>query len=697
MTEINPSPTLKTDGKFFRLGSERFWLRCVTYGPFPPDRIFSHRKEFEKIKSANFNAIRVFSLPDQALLDAATQSGLFVFAGLDWQHYEDFISRPHLFSAAVIRLNEWLSIYANHPALAGIYVGNEIPSDLVRWMGPDKVRQSLEKLIDAGRSIAPNLLFAYANYPSTEYLELENADFTAFNIYLENSEAFVSYIRRLHHIAGDRPLVISEFGLDTQRNSPKAQAETLSWALQQAYTEETAGFTVYAWSDLWFNAGIEVTDWSFGITDRQGNPKPAFDVCRDFQPTTHTATQHTYSIIVCTRNGASRIADCLHAINALAGGPYETIVVNDGSTDATSEIISKTFPHVRLLNIESSGLSEARNIGANAALGRIFVYTDDDCMPDFEWILRLDRAFQHPEIAAAGGPNLPPKARSIEEAIISAAPGAPSHVLLDDTRAEHLPGCNIAVRREAFEKIGGFNPVFHTAGDDVDFCWRLRDAGYELGFVPGAFVWHHRRPSIFGYLKQQIGYGQAERILLTIHPNRFLKNGEARWDGFVYAGGVIRVGNDSLIYHGPMGKAGYQSITNRMLPLRSLDDRFQSSPAHLLLKIVSLLQPQLRSWTRNRRIRLPEFLIEVEKPSEEFIDFILPAPTHKDRYHILEHLLANQWKSAGDCDAWDLEKQGTRLLLATERLDHQHLNHLIRIWGNPQPVMNDLIRFLKQP
>jgi GT2 family glycosyltransferase len=697
VTQNNPSPTLKTDGKFFRLGSERFWLRCVTYGPFPPDSKISHRKEFEKIRAANFNAIRVFSLPDQALLDAAAESGLFVFAGLDWRHYEDFISRPNLISAAVIRLSEWLNLHKNHPALAGVYVGNEIPSDLVRWMGPDHVRQSLENLIYIGRGIAPNLLFAYANYPSTEYLELENADFTAFNIYLENCDAFVSYVRRLQNIAGDRPLVISEFGLDSLRNSPEAQAKTFSWALKHAYAEETAGFTVYAWSDLWFNAGTEVTDWSFGITDRQGNPKPAFEVCRDFQPHTPTATQHTYTIIVCTRNGASRISDCLHAIDALTGGPYETIVVDDGSTDETAEIVSKSFPHVRLFNIEPSGLSAARNLGAAAATGEIFAYSDDDCLPDFEWISRLDRAFQNPDIAAAGGPNLPPKARTDEETIISAAPGAPSHVLLDDTRAEHLPGCNIAVRREAFHKIGGFNPVFHTAGDDVDFCWRLRDAGYELGFAPGAFVWHHRRPSICGFLKQQIGYGRAERILLSIHPKRFSKNGEAQWDGFVYAGGVIRVGNDSLIYHGPMGQAGYQSITNRMLPLRGLDHRFQNAYTSLLLTFISFLQPQLRSWTRNRRIRFPEFSKSIITTDVEPNDYILPAPTRKDRNHILDYLLADHWKSAGECDGWDLEKQGTRLLIATERLDHQHLNHLIRIWGNPQPVMNDLIRFLKQP
>jgi glycosyltransferase involved in cell wall biosynthesis len=352
---------------------------------------------------------------------------------------------------------------------------------------------------------------------------------------------------------------------------------------------------------------------------------------------------------------------------------------------------------VLLFSIPPSGLSAARNYAAASASGEIFVYTDDDCVPDYEWITRLDRAFENPEIAAAGGPNLPPNASSSQEAIVSAAPGAPSHVLLDDTHAEHLPGCNIAVRRDAFQKIGGFNPAFHTAGDDVDFCWRLRDAGFELGFAPGAFVWHHRRASIRAFLKQQIGYGLAERILLKIHANRFTKKGDLRWDGFVYAGGAIRVDHDSLIYHGSMGQAGYQSICNRMLPMRGLDVRFQNFSTHLLLKVVSFLQPQIRSWYRNRKIRLPKNPIVIPKFPEEFSEFILPLPPKINRDYMLEHLLSNHWQAAGDCDAWDLEKNGIRLLLATEKLDFQHHNLLIRIWGNPQPVMNGLIRFINQP
>ena len=80
-------------------------------------------------------------------------------------------------------------------------------------------------------------------------------------------------------------------------------------------------------------------------------------------------------------------------------------------------------------------------------------------------------------------------------------------MLLNDTEAEHLPGCNLAIRKDALELIDGFRAEFKTAGDDVDVCWRLRETGRRLLFVPGAMVWHHRRFTIRAYLTQQFGYG----------------------------------------------------------------------------------------------------------------------------------------------------------------------------------------------
>ena len=101
--------------------------------------------------------------------------------------------------------------------------------------------------------------------------------------------------------------------------------------------------TVYAWSDRWQNAGAEVLDWDFGLIDRDGNAKPALSNLK-FQISNLKSDSPFFSIIVCTRNGNSRIGDCLTAIGKLTGGGFETIVVDDGSTDGTGGFRGEKFP-----------------------------------------------------------------------------------------------------------------------------------------------------------------------------------------------------------------------------------------------------------------------------------------------------------------------------------------------------------------
>jgi len=630
--------------------------------------------------AAGFNAIRLFEMPDRRLLDAACAAGLQVFAGLEWGYSVDFSRRPGLFTAARAKLVEALRESATHPALAGVYVGNEIRPDLVRWMGPLRVRHAIEDLIALGREVAPHLLFAYANFPSTEYLEPDNADFSAFNVYLEAPDAFRNYLKRLHHIAGDRPLVISEFGIDSQRNGVARQAETLAWAMKIAHEEETAGLTIFAWSDRWQNGGATVYDWDFGLIDRAGKGKPALDALSvvRFSPRTNVPK---FSVIVCTCNGRDRIGGCLTAVGKLVSADgFETIVVDNGSTDGTADFVRENFPWVKLLQLDACGLSAARNAGAEVASGEILAFTDDDCAADREWLVRLARVFADRRFAAAGGPNLPPKPRNWHEAVVCAAPGAPSHVMLDDEEAEHLPGCNLAVTKAAFRAIGGFDPIFRTAGDDVDFCWRLRAAGFRLGFAPGAFVWHWRRSAIRGFLKQQIGYGKAERLLIAKHPARFTPQGRAKWQGFVYGGGPVRVMANSIIYHGPMGSAGYQSVQNRMLPLRGLDGRFNRWRVQLALRLVEFLTPRLRAWARNRRmVFVRSGRSSNREMNHDSHEFEFPGVTREE---LLQQLLADGWQPGGKTDAWDVGKQGTRILLATEYGDQGSRNTLVRIWGN---------------
>jgi hypothetical protein len=133
--------------------------------------------------------------------------------------------------------------------------------------------------------------------------------------------------------------------------------------------------------------------------------------------------------------------------------------------------------------------------------------------------------------------------------------------MFDDHYSEHVPGCNMAFRRDVLLSLGGFDAQFRQAGDDVDVCWRLLDLGMTIGYAPAALVWHHRRSTVRAYLRQQSGYGRSEAMLHFKHPRRFSANGYSRWHGIIYAEGAVpRSVIKPVIYHGRFGLAHYQIL-----------------------------------------------------------------------------------------------------------------------------------------
>jgi hypothetical protein len=193
----------------------------------------------------------------------------------------------------------------------------------------------------------------------------------------------------------------------------------------------------------------------------------------------------------------------------------------------------------------------------------LVAYTDSDCFVDSDWLTLLVAQLEHTGAAAVGGPNLSPNDGWLA-ACVAASPGQPTHVLVSDQVAEHVPGCNMAFRREALLNINGFDPQFQKAGDDVDICWRLQQSGGWITFAPGAFVWHHRRQGPRAYLRQQAGYGEAEALLRFKHPDRFNGRGDGIWHGVMYATGLdgLRLGR-AIIYSGTYAAGLFQCIYQR--------------------------------------------------------------------------------------------------------------------------------------
>ena len=556
-------------GKFIEVGGSKLWVRGVTYGTFRPLHDGTHFPEPARVDAdlaamaANgFNAVRTYMAPPPWLLDAAARHGLRVLAGLWWPGHLTFLGDSQRVREIVNRVRMDARRCAGHPALLAFAIGNEIPAPIVRWHGPRAVSRFLETLYDTAKSEDPDALVTYVNYPTTEYLELPFLDFACFNVYLETRDRLAAYLGRLQNLVGDRPLVMGELGLDSMRNGEAQQATSLAWQVRTTFDAGAAGAFVYAWTDEWYAGGQDMDDWGFGLTRRDRRPKPALAAVRRALtevPFPVDAARPLISVVLCSYNGSRTIRETLEGLTRLDYPRYEVIVVDDGSTDATPDIAAEY--DVRLIRGPNRGLGHARNVGLRAAHGDIVAYIDDDAWPDSHWLTYLAAAFARTSHAAIGGPNIPPPDDGEIAACVANAPGGPIHVLVSDTEAEHIPGCNMAFRRTALEAIGGFDEQFRRAGDDVDVCWRLLEREMTIGFSPAAVVWHHRRTSVGAYFRQQRGYGEAEALLERKWPEKYNRLGHVSWAGRLYgAGAAAALGWRSRIYHGTWGAAPFQSV-----------------------------------------------------------------------------------------------------------------------------------------
>jgi len=564
------TPRPRVHGKFLFLGDEKLYIRGVTYGTFRPDAFGNEfpelevvERDFAQMAANGLNAVRVFTAPPRPLLDAAERHGLHVMVGLSAERYVGFLIDKKDAPDIDELVCEQVRSCAGHPALLCYAVGNEIPASIARWLGRKRLERYLKRLFWAVKAEDPEGLVTYTNYPSTEYLQLPFLDLVCFNVYLESPERLQAYLARLQNVAGDRPLIMGEIGLDSRSHGEEAQARMLDWQIRTTFAAGCSGAFVFGWTDEWHTGGADVEDWEFGLTTRDRRPKPALAAVRkafDQVPFPADLDWPRVSVIVCSRNGARTLHDCFEGLSWVEYPNYEVIVVDDGSTDGTGGIAQEYG--FRVIRTEGVGLGAARNIGLEAATGEIVAYLDDDAYPDPHWLTYLATAFLTTAHAGMGGPNIPPPGNGSVADSVANSPGGPVHVLLSDAEAEHIPGCNLAFRKSSLQAIGGFDPRFRVAGDDVDICWRLREEGSTLGFSPSAVVWHHRRNSIRAYWKQQRGYGKAEALLERKWPDKYNANGHVHWSGRVYASSTMAriLAGAGRIYHGSWGSAPFQPL-----------------------------------------------------------------------------------------------------------------------------------------
>ncbi len=196
---------------------------------------------------------------------------------------------------------------------------------------------------------------------------------------------------------------------------------------------------------------------------------------------------------------------CLDALARMDFDPraWELILVNNGSTDETDAVLqafARDVPfRVKVIDDRRPGLSGARNSGVRVAEAPLVAFTDDDCYVAPDYLTRLVQAFRNPRYGYVGG------------RVLLHDPSDAPETIKEDQEPEEIAafsivppgfvhGANMAFRREVWQTVGGFDPLFGSGtrfvADDVDFMGRASAAGWVGAYVPGPVVRHHhgRKP-----------------------------------------------------------------------------------------------------------------------------------------------------------------------------------------------------------
>ncbi len=243
-----------------------------------------------------------------------------------------------------------------------------------------------------------------------------------------------------------------------------------------------------------------------------------------------TARLHC-SVVVPVYNGAAVIERCLDGLGcqSISSDRYEVIVVDDGSTDTTSAVVTAwaaRHPSIqlRLLRQPNAGPAAARNFGAREAQSPLVLFTDGDCAPTRTWVEAMAAPFADGGIVGAKGTYVTEQAGLIPRFVQSEYEDRYDR-MRGHAQIDFIDTYSAAYRRDVFLENTGFDPIFTTASvEDQEFSFRLAQKGYRLVFAPDAKVSHLHDSDLGEYFRRKYYIGFWKALMIRWHPERMVQD-----------------------------------------------------------------------------------------------------------------------------------------------------------------------------
>ncbi len=233
-----------------------------------------------------------------------------------------------------------------------------------------------------------------------------------------------------------------------------------------------------------------------------------------------------YTLIIAVYNRLVEVQELLATAELLdfERGKFEILFVDDGSNDDLISYLenyeSKSKLNIRFIQQENQGPGAARNNGMKNSNSDYFIFNDSDLLYPTNYLREIDNTLLKEDFDAFGGPDdchpsFSPLLKAINYSMTSFIGTGGTRGSKKSVTKFYPRSFSMGIKREVFENIGGMNKLRH--GQDMDFSARIYEAGYKVGLIPDAIVYHKRRTSLKRFFKQIFNWGVARINLGNLH------------------------------------------------------------------------------------------------------------------------------------------------------------------------------------